>query len=333
MKNPANKCTQPDKEMNLKIAVHMFRTYYLPGLILLFIFSAAVLTGVSVTTGQESAKKITEEDVFSALNRLDGRPLEPERDPDIDLYMNGWQHSIPYNTHGSIIERAILTINDGDSLKPSRKGAVLKYINRFSRASLDSYASTTPTTLDGEQEIFIITSGKGIIKAGGKTAELRDGILVLMPEGLEFTMTNTGDTPLIMYLINEPVPDGFKPVKDMLVKDEKSMPYRDKGILKTHWNHNGKNIFNGRNGLATIQAITLITADPMTIGHPHSHGEGLEEFWTVIEGKSLAFIGKEIRWQHPGEAYYIPPTGYTPHANINMTEERVKFLYVSKLGD
>lgn len=266
--------------------------------------------------------------VAFAQNQLDPRPLDPEIDPDIDMYIGSWKESIPYNTHGTLTERAILTRYKGDPLemKPHRKGAVLMYTNRFSRATLDAHASTTPTTLTGEQEIFYFTSGKGFIKAGGETAELRDGIFVLMPEGLEFTITNTSDEILVMYLINEPLTEGFQPNKEMVVKDEKTMPFRESGYITGKWNHNGKNIFGQRDGLASHGQITLMTINVMTIGQPHSHDQATEEVWTVIEGKNLAFIGKEIRWQYPGTAYLIPPNEFTPHTNINTTEKPIKIL-------
>ena len=266
-----------------------------------------------------------------AQNDLDARPLDPEKDPDIDMFMGSWQNSRPFNTHGSITERAILTRCTGDPLKPARKGAVLTIATRFSRATIDPRATTAPTTLKGEQEVFYFTSGTGIIKTSGKTADIHDGVFVLVPEGLEFTIANTSDGLLEMYLIVEPVPQGFTPKKDIVVKDEKTMPFRDQGYLKVHWSHNGKNIFNQADGLATLTGVNCLAFEPMTIGQPHSHGPGLEEVWTVVSGKNLAFLGKEIRWQPPGTAYKIPPTGTTPHSNINCTEEPIKFLYFSKL--
>jgi mannose-6-phosphate isomerase-like protein (cupin superfamily) len=266
-----------------------------------------------------------------AQNELEARPLDPEKDPDIDLFMGSWQNSRPFNTHGSITERAVLTRSTGDPLKPARKGAVLTAASRFSRATIDPRASTTPTTLKGEQEVFYITSGNGAIKAGGRTAELRDGVFILVPEGLEFTIANTADEMLVMYLIVEPTPPGFTPKKDIAVKDEKAMPLRDQGYLKVHWSHNGKNIFTQTDGLATLKSVNCLTFDPMTIGQPHSHGPGLEEVWAVVSGKNLLFLGKEIRWQLPGTAYKIPPTGTTPHSNINCTEEPIRFLYFSRL--
>lgn len=267
-----------------------------------------------------------------AQNQLDSQPLDPEKDPDIDMFMGSWQNSLPYNTHGSITERAILSKLTGDDpFWPTRKGAVLTQVNRFSRAHMDPYATTTPTTLNGEQEVFYFTSGTGVMKAGGKTVELRNGVFILVPEGLEFTITNTGGDILIMYLINEPVPSGFTPKKELVVKDEKTMPYRKDGYLTVHWSHNGKNIFNANSGLATLKSVNLLIFNAMTIGQPHSHGNGGEEVWTVIEGTNLAFLGKEIRWQLPGTAYKIPPTGFTPHSNINTTEEPILFLYFSRL--
>jgi mannose-6-phosphate isomerase-like protein (cupin superfamily) len=266
----------------------------------------------------------------AAQNQLDGRPLDTEIDPDIDMFMGSWQNSIPFNTHGALVERAILTpLRGNDHLRPERKGAVLRNINRFSRASLDPKASTSPVSLEGVQEVLYFTAGKGKITAGGETADVFDGILVLMPEGLEFTITNTEDKQLEVYVVCEPVTEGFAPNKTMTVVNEKLMPYRDVGIPKTHWAHNGKSIFTKRKGLSTISAITLITFNAMTIGHPHSHGEDYEEIWTVIEGKGVAFLGKEIRWQPPGTAYKIPQTNFTPHSNINITERPVKYLYIA----
>lgn len=265
-----------------------------------------------------------------AQNQLDSRPLDPEKDPDIDMFMSSWQQSIPYNTHGSLVERAIFTPLKGDNhMRPQSKGAVLRNINRISRGTLDSYASTSPTTLKGEQEVLCIISGKGVIKAQGDTFELRGGIFVLVPEGLEFTITNTGDELLELYLVNEPVREGFSPNKKLLVRDEKTMPFRDEGILRTHWSHNGKGIFSSRNGLASLSAITFIAFNAMTIGQPHSHGEDMEEIWLVIKGTGIAFLGKEIRWQYPGTAYKIPQTGFTPHSNINVTEKPINYLYIA----
>lgn len=266
-----------------------------------------------------------------AQNQLDPAPLDPQKDPDIDLFIGDWQNSIPFNSHGSITERAVLIKSTGDPLKPVRKSAVLTQANRLSRATIDPHASTIPTKLKGEQEVFFIETGKGIIKTAGNTAELRGGIFVLVPEGLEFTMTNTGDELLVMYLINEPVPAGFTPKEELVVKDEKAMPFRDSGYLKVHWSHNGKNVLTTQDGLATIKAVNYITFEPMSIGQPHSHGPGTEEVWLVVEGKYLLFLGKEIRWQNSGSAYKIPPNGFTPHSNINPTGEPARFLYFSRL--
>ena len=41
--------------------------------------------------------------------------------------------------------------------------------------------------------------------------EVSDGILVLVPEGLEFTITNTEDEQLEIYVVSEKVAAGFTP--------------------------------------------------------------------------------------------------------------------------
>ncbi len=287
----------------------MKRTIFLIGMILVLAYAATV----------------------SAQTSLEHRPLDPKTDPDIDMFMDSWKNSIPFNTHGSITERAILSPLDGaDPAKPARKGNVLSYAKRFSRGTIDAMAKTAPTTLDGEQEVFYIHSGMGKITTSTTIADLHPGVFVLVPEGKEFTIESTCPGGLEMYIICEPVPAGFTPNPDILVKDEKDIPYRDAGYLKVHWSHNGKNIFNPKDGLAALEAVNMLTFNALTVGQPHSHSADQEEVWTVVDGRNLAFLGKEIRWQEPGTAYKIPPTGKVPHSNINLSEEPVKFLFFAR---
>ena len=270
----------------------------------------------------------------AAAQSLSGRPYTPGEDPDIDLYMNSWKNSEPRTVCGSLVVRDILT--RGDNMNPPAKGAVLYYTRRFVHGTLAPGDETTAVTLERTQEVFYILSGEGTIATkgfwifGGKSADLYPGMAVLMPEGLEFCISSTGDEPLTMYIIAEPTPEGFKPRKDMLVKDENTMP-----ITSTtgHWTHVVKSLFNNEEGLATMYSVLTVGHDPMTVGHPHSHNTGCEEVWTAISGTSTAFIGKQIRMQPPGTGYNIPPDGNTPHCNINTSDEFIKLLYFSVRKD
>lgn len=259
--------------------------------------------------------------ISTAQFELDPRPLDPERDPDIDMFLNGWQESPPVITHGSLVERAILTKWTGDQLKPVKKGQVLQFVNRLTYATLAARSTTQPTTLRKEDEVFYVMVGTGEARAGGAAVSLRKGALFLMPEGLEFTLANTGDTELVMYLVNEPVPEGTAPKKAIEVNYEDELPLRNTGYIAVHWSHNGRPGITG-----AISGFGRLIYDPMTIGQPHSHGPDYEEVWLLTEGENLAFLGKEIRRQLPGMAYRIPPTGFTPHTNINTTEEPCRFL-------
>ncbi|MFC1538487.1 cupin domain-containing protein [Candidatus Latescibacterota bacterium] len=286
------------------------------------------------TFAQNTGKTYTEEQYRQALNRLDARPFDPELDPDIDMFINSWTNAMPFNTHGMLVERMIMTYCDGDPLEPLRKGAVLKWTNRLSRAFLDAGCVTTPVTLDGEQEIFYFTEGTGELTGAGETYEVRNGILALVPAGLEFTLKNTGTEPLVMYLISERIADGFRPNNTILVRDEYTTPYRDNNkYLTAHWIHNGKGIFTIEDGLGSLSAVNIGTMNAMTIGHAHSHREGIEEVWTLIKGNNLEQLGREIRWIEPGTAFMIPPTGETPHSHINPTKEPVKFLLFARWGN
>ena len=259
---------------------------------------------------------------------LDGSPYTPGKDPNIDMLMGSWKESMPRHTHGSLIERDILT--KGDPLNSPRKGAVLRYVNRFVYATLESHDSTTPTTLQGEQEVFYILSGKGMVNAGKKTADLYEGISVLMPAGLPFTITNTGSELLAMYLVNEPVPQGFRPNKDMLVKDENIIPTHIE-----HWDMLVKPLWATEDGLGTLENVLTVSFDPMTLGHPHFQGkeESFEEVWTAISGETIAFIGKQVRMQPPGTGYLAPTDEISVHCNINISDKPATFFYFIKYRD
>ena len=155
----------------------------------------------------------------SALSPLTRAQVTGDR---INLYFGDWHNSSPHMIRGSLEERDILT--RGDGLNPPRAGAVFRFLNSYTHATLAAGASTKPARLDGQQEIYFVESGKGTVTAGDQTADLYRNIAVLMPANLEFTLKSTGNEPLAMYVINEPTPPGFRPNTNMLVRDENTIP-------------------------------------------------------------------------------------------------------------
>ena len=256
--------------------------------------------------------------------QLDPKPYDPKTEPNIDLFISSWKESMPRHTHGSLIERTILTRNEGDPMKPESRGDVLTSLIRFNHGTLNAHTTTAPVTLDGEQEIFYIYGGKGVISADGKSAELYEGIGVLMPPGVEFTITNSGSEPLTMYIMVEPVPAGTKTRSDMLVRDENVLTPASSNV---HWCHIYKLLFGKDDGLTVLTGLGPVWFDPMTMGQPHSHGVGVEEIWFALKGDITILLGKQIRKLLPGMAYMIPPNGKTPHATINDTDEPLKLFW------
>jgi mannose-6-phosphate isomerase-like protein (cupin superfamily) len=245
----------------------------------------------------------------------------------IDLYFGDWHNATPRTVHGSLEQRDIFT--RGDAANPTQKGAVLRYVTSYTYDTLAPQASTKPTRLDGQQEIYFVESGQGTVTAGGQTADLYRNIAVLMPANLEFTIKNTGDQPLAMYVINEPTPPGFRPNDAMLVRDENKLPVTSTTGL---WCHIVKTLFVTSDGLGTLQSVLTVTLDPLTIGKPHvvDHTD-IEEVWTALYGTSLAFVSNALRKQTPGMAFYHVPDNLTPHTNVNQNEDsQVKFLYFGR---
>jgi len=261
-----------------------------------------------------------------------GRDSQDRR---IDMFMGDWRDSMPRHVYGSLVLRDILT--RGDNFSPPQPGAILQAANYLALGRLQPGASTTPSRLDHEQNVFYVVGGSGEITAGEKTAALHKDIAIFVPADIEFIITNSGKEELVMYVVSEPVPEGFVTAKAMLSTDERQVPVRAPQAASPytlagasgHWAHVVRDLFSRTDGLATIGDLITVTIDPLTMGEPHPHRPGQEEIWAAIDGSSLAFIGSELRVQHPGMAYMIRPDESMTHSNINAGDVPVKFLWFS----
>lgn len=261
-----------------------------------------------------------------ADNDLEYQPLDPAVDPDIDMFVGDWRRSIPFNTLGTLTERTILSPLKGGPTAPVRVGAVLTATTGVSRATLEPRSRTVPSAISGEQAILAVVDGIGVISAGGETWTLRAGTYVLVPSGAEFFMENTGDTLLVMYVVREPVLAGFTPRGSVLVRNEGALTNWEPGYPADRWNSDGRLVFGKSDGLAALSAVTVLECLPGTMGRPHSRDAGDEEVWLTLAGENVALIGKEIRRIPAGAAYKVPPTGRTPHSDMNLSGETVKLL-------
>jgi len=310
-----------------------------------FLAVCALVGLSSLATAQAAAPSSGTKNAINGINSYPGPEFvkyAKEREPEdrrIDLFISDWHGSLPRFEHGSLVLRDILI--RGDNFAPAQKSAVLRAANFFAYGRLAPDNWTTPTKLEGQQEVYYVLGGEGEITAGGDTAKLRKDMAVLMPAGLEFVMKSSGPEALTMYVINEPTPAGFHPKDKMAVKDEAMARQRTPaaadpyivGGASGHWAHIVRELFSPADGLATEQSVITVTVNPLTMGEPHPHRPGQEEVWAAIDGTSLIMMGTELRVQKPGMAYMLPPDSATVHSNINAGDTPVKFLYFAKFPE
>lgn len=284
-----------------------------------------------------------------ALIKYPPRETEERR---IDLFFGDWRESFPDHRHGSLVTRDILS--SGNNFQPPFRAEILQYAGGLYYATLAAHASTTPSRLQGYQEVYYVVSGAGKVTAGGVSADIHKNIAILMPANLEFVMQNTGDEPLTMYLIDDPTPAGFHPRDNMLVLDEEQSHIRTPALVASyasgigvkvtpedqksadpyispgasgHWAHIVRELFSRRDGLATLGSVITVVINPLTMGEPHPHQPGHEEVWVAMEGTSLAMAGSQLRMLRPGQAYMVRPDAEMTHSNINFGDTPDKFLY------
>lgn len=249
------------------------------------------------------------------------------RASDIDMFIGDWHDSVPRLEFGSLEVRDILTRCGGDPLQPDKKGAVLTDINAVSYGILGANTATLSSSLDGVQFILYVDSGEGSISTASDTTRLSEGIGILMPPGIEFTMENTGNSQLTMYIIEEPIPDSFRPQQRMVVKNEFDNPIST-NIHRV--NDSRKWLFDRNDGLSTLVGLNPIMWEPRSFYPPHVHGEGEEEIWIAVKGEIIIQLGNKRRVFPTGSAYKVPPDMRTPHTNINSSEVSRKLLWLMK---
>jgi uncharacterized cupin superfamily protein len=257
------------------------------------------------------------------------------QDHRVDLFFADWRESMPRVELGSLVLRDILTRGSNDA--PPQRGAVLEIANFLAYGTLAPGAATEKTSFHHVQQVFYVMSGSGEVATDGKRSALHKDIAFFMPENLPFQIHNTGSEPLTMYVIEDPVPAGFHPIPQMLVTDERTVPVRTPLVASPytlpgasgHWAHVVRDLFNTRDGLATVGDVITVEINPLTMGEPHPHQPRHEEIWLAIDGDSVAFYGSQLRVQHPGTAYMLRPDGNAVHSNINTGDKPVKFLWFS----
>jgi mannose-6-phosphate isomerase-like protein (cupin superfamily) len=272
----------------------------------------------------------------------------------IDSFIGDWHESYPRLLHGGLVVRDIL--KPGDNFQPQARSAVLQYAGGLSYVSLAPHASTVLSRLSTEQEVFYINSGSGTITAAGKTSELHQDFAMLIPANLDFTIKNTADEMLTMYLVVDPLTPGFHPRSDVLVINAETAHLRTPAPVATfaagigdvgnkieggkvadpyispgasgHWAHVVRELFAQRDGLSTLFMVITVTINPLTMGEPHPHRPGQEELWLAMRGTSLSMIGSQLRMFRPGMAYMPRPDAEMTHSNINFGTEPDLLLYV-----
>jgi mannose-6-phosphate isomerase-like protein (cupin superfamily) len=284
------------------------------------------ITNHKMTTGKMITAALF---AVTALSpRAHGQELQVGSNAYVDMYFADW-HASKAQTTGPVTEYTVFT--KGDPVKPTTKGAVLRYVDSYVYTTLAPGASSPSTTLSGQQRVYYFASGTGTVSAGGDSVPVSINIAVLVPANLAFTIKNTGAIPLGAYVITEPTPSGFQPGTKLVVKDEKSTPI---STAVQEWSRIVRPLFTSADGLATISSVETVTLDPLTISRPFVGTlPNTEQLWMELSGKSIAFIGPYLRRQTTGMAYEHPPDNLAPTSNVNYSEDSpVKFLLVATDG-
>ena len=244
---------------------------------------------------------------------------------DIDRFIGMAENSPVHLSHGTLLTHSILRAGDPYNPGPSR--AVLEYRKDLSIATLLAWNRTPLSTLS-EQFFFYVKSGQGTLDDGKMYWDLREGIAILAPPNVAHRFINTSDKPLTMVMVTW-TSHSATPGTALVVRDTALLPYCEENV---HWNNTSKCIFSTADGLVQGERMFIVMLQPRAMSAPHTHGPGTEEIWTKLTpGTAVTLLGSEIRDMPENSAYLVPPTGFTQHGNLNLSQDRVDWwLYVAR---
>ena len=258
--------------------------------------------------------------------QLHPEPYTPGVDVDPKAFISDWRDSTSSRSKfGTLKLRDIYTPNrSGDPLNPSGRGEVLEVYKEFAQGFLASNTATTPTTLEGEQAVFYVTSGKGEISAGGINYRLGIASAILVPAGLEFTLKSL-DEELSLLLVMEPIVGDFTPRKDLFVRHGENSHY---SVTTSHWHNYTKPLIDKEDGLCVMHDFLEVLIMPGYMTSPHaSLGLGTDVNWYCVDG-GWTMLGKQLWEFGSGMAFKNVSDGRVYHANINTGEKPIKFLHI-----
>src|SRR5262249_11651131 len=127
------------------------------------------------------------------------------------------------------------------------------------------------------------------------------------------------------YVVSEKISQGLTRKTTLAVVDN-----RGKAPVMKAWVNSERPLITKGDGLSQYGAISQVEMNSMTMSQPYSADQGVEEIWIATEGDIDMLLGKELRKLPVGTAYRVPSTRITAHANINVSGQTAKFIYMVK---
>ena len=237
------------------------------------------------------------------------------------MEMRSWLQSPSSLTHGNIIRREIFSKKDPDD--PQKPGAILNYIDSFSRCYLESRIASIPTSFDDRQLVFYIVNGDGIFETENLKQDVHEGDGIIVPPGTTHVLNNEANTtPLEFLILEETLADALgTPREDVLIRN-----YRENSLSQGHWTHLVHPIFGEADGLAKLHFVLMVTIDAMQTPDTHGHADDMDEVWYMLEGNGIHVVSQNVYRQQPGDAVSVAPSN-PGHTLINDTQEPLKTFY------
>ena len=195
---------------------------------------------------------------------------------------------------------------------------IIRGLERFGRLKIDPGGYSNFVTLTGEEQVFFVLEGTGILEYGNEKMPVSRNDFIYLPSGIKSRFANPRESPLSVLLMGFLIqPENkVKPSAVMMIANADEVPFQ---VLGSHGPTTQFQLLMGtseskRDRLAAACQVTSLFIMDFAAGGtniPHRHDRE-EEIYFILRGQGDIVAGetdgKERR--HPskqGDAYFFSP--------------------------
>lgn len=210
---------------------------------------------------------------------------------------------------------------------------ILRGVERFGEITIDAAGKCKAVSYAAEEQAYVILEGRGALQYGPDRSPVKKNDFMYLPSGIEHGISNTGDTPLRLFVMGFKVPAGTAPPAKLQIANMDDVKTQFVG------GHPDSVVYqlmigdttSKRDRLAAghlLVSLYVMTFQPGGTNFPHHH-DNEEEIYVLLDGAGDMVAGSGTNGVEgkyaakPGDAYFYRLNSTVGFYNSNQGPARI----------